>query len=117
MIEPVFVLPIGVGIVTVLSMFALFKWGGIDSRYFAIALLLAGMLIFSPFIFSILEVMKQFFGIRFTFVLGFGIAILLLLSIVVYLLLLVGKLRNEIVTLWQEIALLESKVEDSDPPQ
>lgn len=117
MIEPVFVLPIGVGIVTVLSTFALFKWGGIDSRYFAIALLLAGMLIFSPFIFSILEVMKQFFGIRFTFVLGFGIAILLLLSIVVYLLLLVGKLRNEIVTLWQEIALLESKVEDSDPPQ
>jgi hypothetical protein len=117
MIEPVFVLPVGVGIVTVLSTFALFKWGGIDSRYFAIALSISGILIFSPFIFSILELIKQLFGIQFTFVLGFGIAITVLLSLVVYLLLVVGKLRNEIVTLWQEIALLENELEDSDPPQ
>jgi len=117
MIEPVFALPIGVGIVTVLVSFALFKWNGITPQYFAIALLLAGTLVFSPLIFSVLEVVKQLLGIRFTFVLGFGVAIVVIMAVIVYLLLVIGKLRNEIVTLWQEIAFLENELNDSEPPQ
>lgn len=117
MIEPVFLLPISAGIATILISFALFKWNGINSRVLAIALLLSGTLVFSPLVFSLFEIIKQLFNIRFTFVLGFGVAIIALILVVVYLLLMIGRLRNEVVTLWQEVALLESELEDSDPPQ
>jgi hypothetical protein len=114
MIEPIFVLPIGVGLAVFFLSFVLFKQGGISPRYFAIALLLSMALVFSPIIFNILEFVKQLFGIRFTFVLGFGIANVITLSLLVYLVLVIGRLRNEIVTLWQEIALVKSELDDSD---
>jgi hypothetical protein len=116
MIEPVFILPIGVGVAAFFLSFVLFKQGGISPRYFAIALLLSVTLVFSPIIFNILEFVKQLFGIRFTFVLGFGIANVVTLSLLVYLLLVIGRLRNELVTLWQEIALLQSELDDSESP-
>lgn len=114
MIEPAFSLPIGAGIVTALLSFVLFKRSGINPQYFAIALLLSAALVLSPAIFFILEAIKQLFGIQLTFVLGFGIANVVSLTMVVYLLLTIGKLRNEITTLYQEIALLESDQEETD---
>ena len=117
MTEPVFILPVGAGIATVIFSFVLFKSNSISSRYFAISLLFAGLLVISPVIFSLFEFIKDFFGIRFTFVLAFGVAIVGIILVIVYLLLIIGKLRNEIVTLWQEIALVESEREDSKPPK
>ena len=117
MIDPVFTLPIGVGIVTALLSFVVFRRDGITPQYFAIALLISAALVLSPVIFYTLEGIKQLFNIRFTFVLGFGITNVVTLVIIIYLLLVIGNLRNEITTLWQEIALLESEQEETDSSQ
>jgi hypothetical protein len=114
MTDPIFALPILFGVLMAVLSFGLFRRVGISSRYFAIALLLSMGLIASPLIFYVLEAVKQFFGIRFTFVIGFGLANTVVLVLLGYITLTIGKLRNEINHLWQEIALLRNEIEDSD---
>jgi hypothetical protein len=116
MIQPVFIIPILVGVATTVLSFVLFKRNSISARYFAIALLLSVAMALSPGIFYLLGLVKGVFGIQFTFVIAFGVVNIVVLVMLVYLLLIIGKLRNEITTLWQETALLKSELEDSERP-
>jgi len=111
---PVFAIPILLGIGLLASSFGLFRRERLDPRNFAIAVILSGLLVVSPGIYLVLRGVKSLFGIRFTFVLGFGLAILLLVALTIYLILVIGRLREEMDSLWQEAAIIRTEIEQAE---
>lgn len=111
---PVFTIPILVGISLLVGSFGLFRRERLDPRHFAIAVILSGLLVVSPGIYLVLRAVKSLFGIRFTFVLAFGLAILLLVALIIYLILVIGRLRDEMDSLWQEVALFRQELAELD---
>jgi len=109
----IFALPVVFGVALLAGSLLLFRRERLDARNFAIAIVLSGLVIMSPLIHFLLSVIKGLLGITFTFVLGFGLAILVLMALVIYLILLMGALRNETQEMWQEISLLKAEYEDS----
>lgn len=108
----IFIIPVLVGIGFLAGSFVLFRRERLDPRNFAIAVVVSLLLVVSPGIYFILDAVKSLFGIVYTFVLAFGLAILLLITLVIYLVLVVGRLRDERDTLWQEVALMRSNIEE-----
>lgn len=109
MIRLIFIFPILLGILLLSGSFVLFRRETLNPRTFAIAVTLSGLVVISPVIYMLLDTVKGLFGFVYTFVFGFGLAILALIALVVYLLLIVGALREESRAAWQEIALLRAE--------
>lgn len=112
----VFIVPVLIGVSMLGASFALFRRERLDPRNFAIALVISGLLALSPGIYVLLDSVKSVFGIVYTFVLAFGLSILFLIIIVIYLVLVVGRLRDERDELWQEVALLRNEISRFDAP-
>lgn len=110
----IFVLPIIVGILMAGLTFVLFKRGDIPPKFFAIALLLSLILVTSSPLYAVVATIRDLFGIVYSFVLVFGIAIVGIFAVLAYLFLLIGKLRNETNELWQEIALSRAEYNRHD---
>lgn len=103
----VFIIPTVVGLVLAAFPYRMFRRDNISPKYFAISPLVSFTLVFSFFIFSIIGAIREFFSVVYTFVFLFGIAIMGIVALLVYLIVLVVNLRQEISYLWQEIALAQ----------
>jgi hypothetical protein len=106
----IFALPVVFGLAFLLGSFALFRREALDPRNFAVAIVLSLLVVVSPVVYVVLDAVKDFFGIVYTFVLGFGVAILFLVALVIYLILSIGRLREETDGLWQEVAIMRVEV-------
>lgn len=108
----VFILPIVVGIGLFGFSIGLFRWDTIHARQFGISVISAILVGLSPFIYIALRSVGPLLGFRYTFVLGFGLAILVVTALAIYQILLIGQLREENKALWQEVAILQTEIED-----
>lgn len=106
----IYVLPVVFGLAFLLGSFALFRREALDPRNFAVAIVLSLLVVVSPVVYIVMDAVKDFFGIVYTFVLGFGVAILFLVALVIYLILSIGRLREETDGLWQEVAIMRTEV-------
>jgi hypothetical protein len=104
-----FAIPITMGLLMVIVSFVLFRRGKIPPKYFGIALVLSMILVTSVGIYSLIVGIRGVFSIVYAFVLAFGVGIVGIIFLLIYIVLLIGKLRKETNELWQEIAL--SRVE------
>ena len=111
----VFIIPTVVGLALALFSFLMFKRAKISPRYFGLSLLVSMSLVLSFFIYAVITAVRDFFGVVYTFVFLFGIAIVGIIGLLVYILILIGSLKKEISELWQEIALMEGDVRPEPP--
>lgn len=113
MIEPIFVIPVIAGVATMAFSFVFFKRDTISPKYFAITVLLSISLVFSPVLYYFFTIVKLLFGIEFTFVIVFGTINVVVLVLLVYILLSIGRIQDEISSLWQEAAIIDNKLDGS----
>lgn len=110
----IFLLPVLFGALLIGGSLALFRRNRLDPRYFAVAILLSILVMASPIVYGVLRNVGNLLGFVYTFVLGFGLAILVLISLVIYLILAIGAVRDETETMWQEIALVRTELEQKN---
>ena len=103
----VFIIPTVVGLALALFSFLMFKRAKISPRYFGLSLLVSLTLVLSFAIYAVITAVRDFFGIVYTFVFLFGLAIVGIIGLLVYIVVLIGSLKKEISEIWQEIALME----------
>jgi len=108
----VFLLPIVVGAGLFVFSLALFRRDAIHARQFGVGVIGSVLVGLSPFIYIALRSVRPLLGFTYTFVLGFGLAILVVSALAIYQMLLIGQLREENKALWQEVAILRTEIEE-----
>lgn len=108
----IFAVPVLVGLLLIAGSLLVFRRDKLPPKQFGLAIVISLVFIISPFVYMILNTVKQFFGIVYTFVLFFALSIMGLFALVVYLILVIGNLKQHNETLWQEIALMETELEE-----
>ncbi len=113
----ILLVPTVIGMLLLLASIELLRRERLDPKFTAFALLVSGFVVISPLIYIVLDYVKSLFGIIYTFVLAFGLGILSVTVLVVYLILSIGKLRQETKELWQEVALMQAESGERTPAE
>lgn len=112
-VNPLFLLS-AVGLILLLAALYLFEKGTFRGREFVLSLMISTLLILSLPLYQVIQAVKDFFGIFYSFVAGFFFAILLLMLMNFYVLIRLNQMNDEIIELWQEISMLSRKSNEDD---
>lgn len=110
----IFIIPTLAGMCLGLFSVLIFKRSETSPRYFGVALLVSFLLILSFPIFTVIGTFRDLFGVVYTFVFLFGIAIVGNTVLLVYMLVVIGGIKKDSSELWQEIALLKSQIDQDE---